>query len=48
MYIHMYMVISKTKGYPPIIHLSRIFHKINHPFWGPQFRKQKAIAHGSR
>ena len=39
-----YMDVSKNNGNPQIIHFNRVFHEINHPFWGtPNFRKHPYI-----
>ena len=35
-HMYLYMGVSKNRGVSPqIIHVNRVFHEINHPFWGP-------------
>ena len=44
LYIH--LGVSKNNGIPKSSHFNRVFHEINHPFWGfyPYFRKHQVFA----
>ena len=43
----LHMGVSENLWYPQIVHVNRVFHCINHPFWGgyPYFRKHPYVVH---